>query len=238
MATFTMYFHEAIELEPGILNRALTEYPIFNEDYREHLNKHILDYFHMREIGAETASMFELYLRRRMNLIMPIYNKHFETDLIAAGVDPLQTMSVQNTSTNEGTSTNSGESDSDSESAATSRAVNSSFPQQRLSGSSDYADSAQDTHSKTTANGKAKEKSETVQRSNADGKVTGSQGQTSVLLFQHRTTFVNVNQMILDDLEELFMSITSNGDGYAPSGMSGYGNGYGIFGYNGNTGFW
>ena len=212
MATFTMYYHEAIEAEPGILKKALTEYPIFNEGYRETLNKHIADWFWNREIGTETASMFELALRRKMNLIMPIYNKHFETDLIAAGVDPLQTMSVENKSTNEGTSVNSGESDSNSDSTATSRSVNSTFPQQRLSGSSDYADSAQDSHSATKANGLAKERSETVQRSNADGKVTGSQGQTSVLLFQHRTTFVNVNQMILDDLEELFMSVTSNGD--------------------------
>lgn len=237
MSSFTMYFKDAIEAEPGILTKALTEYPIFNEDYREILNQHIKDNFWNREIGQETPSMFELALRRKMNLIMPIYNKHFEVDLKAAGVDPLQTMKVTNKSSTLGTTVNAGESNSDSSSDAVSEAVNSTYPQSRINDGSQYADNAQNTKSKTTANGLAKEKSESIQKGDSDGEVTGSQGQTSMLLFQHRTTFVNVNQMILEELEELFMWVTSTGDEFSPRGI-GAGYGYGYFGYSGHSGLW
>lgn len=237
MATFTMYLHEALEAEPGIEAVALTEYPIFNERYRETLNKTIKDHFWNREIGQETPSMFELALRRKMNLIMPVYNKHFITDAIADGVDPLQTMKVNNKSTNTGTSTNTGESDSDSDSTAKSRTVALDYPQNQIDRSKEYASSAQESESATQAKGAARERSETQQQGKSDTEVTGSNGHASMLLFQHRTTFVNVNQMILEDLEELFMYVTSNGDEFSPRGMSlGYGNGY--FGYNGHTGFW
>lgn len=237
MATFTMYYHDAIEAEPGIVTKALTEYPIFNEDYRDHLNKTIADHFHNREIGFETPSMFELGLRRKMNLIMPVYNKHYITDALAAGVDPLQTMSMKNKSTNVGTTINTGESSNDSTSESKSRTVNQVFPQSRLADNGDYAESAQDSISNATAKADALEKSESQQKSDADGLVVGSQGQTSMLLFNHRTTFVNVDAMILDELEELFMSVTSNGDEFSPKGMS-YGYGNGFFGYNGHQGIW
>lgn len=235
MASLTMYLKDAIEAEPGILKKALTEYPIFNEAYRETLNKHILDNFWNREIGQETPSMFELALRRKMNLIMPIYNKHFEVDLLADGIDPMQTMSIENETATSGTTVNSGESDSDSTSDAESKAVNSTYPQSRILDGSEYADNAQDTASKTKANGKAREKSESQQKGDVSGKVTGSQGQTSMLLFQHRATFVNVNQMILEELEDLFLWITSTGDEFTPRG---YGVGYNGFAYNGHTGIW
>lgn len=238
MAGHTMYFKDAIEAEPGILTKALTDYPIFNEGYRETLNKHIMDNFWNREIGQETPSMFELALRRKMNLIMPIYNKHFEVDLKADGIDPLQTMRVTNKSTTTGTTVNEGESNSDSSSDAISNALNSTYPQSRIRDDLEYADNAQDTTSKTAAKGLAKEKSESIQKGDSDGEVTGSQGQTSMLLFQHRTTFVNVNQMILEELEELFMWVTSTGDEFSPKGIGAGYNGYGYFGYSGHSGAW
>ena len=36
----------------------LTDYPIFDEEYRETLNKNILDYYYISEIGFETPALF------------------------------------------------------------------------------------------------------------------------------------------------------------------------------------
>ena len=52
----------------------LSEYPIFDEDYRSALNDKIIDHFYFREIGFETAAQFQWYMRRTMNEIMPKYN--------------------------------------------------------------------------------------------------------------------------------------------------------------------
>ena len=218
MATFTMEYQDAILAEPGIETTALVEYPIFDEAYRVTLNKHIYDQFRHREIGMETASMFELALRRKMNQIMPVYNQHYLISLQAAGVDPLQTMSMKNSSATKGNTSSTGESTNKSNSDAKSRAVASEFPQQRLAGNKDYATNAQDNISDSQANGSGTEKSNLVQDGKTDGTVTGSQGQTSMLLFQHRQTLVNVDLMVLNELEELFMAVWSNGDEFTPRG--------------------
>lgn len=52
----------------------LNEYPMFDEEHRDILNKKILDEYYMSEIGFETAALFRHYLKSKMNLIMPKYN--------------------------------------------------------------------------------------------------------------------------------------------------------------------
>ena len=58
----------------------LNEYPIFDEEYRPVLNKAILDYYYMYEIGFETPYLFRHYLKSKMDLIMPKFNALFEAE--------------------------------------------------------------------------------------------------------------------------------------------------------------
>ncbi|MBO7693067.1 MAG: hypothetical protein J6T10_10595 [Methanobrevibacter sp.] len=55
-------------------NFGLTDYPIFDEDYRNILNENILYYYYEDEIGFETPELFKTYLNRTMDRIMPYYN--------------------------------------------------------------------------------------------------------------------------------------------------------------------
>lgn len=236
MATFTMYFKDVLEAEPEIKTKILAQYPIFSESYRERLNELITDRYWNREIGQETPSMFMLALKRKLNEIMPTYNEHYKTSLIAAGVDPLQTMSMENESGGKSKTESTGTSVSDSESKAASRAVASEFPQTTLSDDGDYASGSQDSTSGTTAKSKGDESGSTVQDSINTGTVKGSQGQTSMLLLQHRQTLVNVDLMVLNELEELFFGLWAAPDDFTIEGTRGYGIGFGygnIFG-----GFW
>ena len=54
-------------------------YPIFDEDYRNVLETKILKHFYTREIGEETVGLWKLRLNRKLNEIMPYYNKLYET---------------------------------------------------------------------------------------------------------------------------------------------------------------
>ena len=235
MSSFTTSFKDALEFDPTIESVILTEYPIYNEEYRPHLNMLIKDQYWNREIGQETVSMFKLALKRKLDQIMPYYNEQYRTSLIQAKIDPLQTLRIDNSGTNTGTTDSVSGSDSESGSDAKSRAVGSDFPQTSLSDQGDYASSSNDSTSKTTATSKANERAKSEQSGKSTGSVKGSQGHQSELLMRHRKAIVNVDVMLIDELDELFYGLFSTGDSFTQNtmiGYSGYGNGiYGIFGY-------
>lgn len=59
-----------------------TAFPIFDEDYRLPLENKILKHYYTREICEETVGLWKLRLDERMNLIMPYYNKLYESALL------------------------------------------------------------------------------------------------------------------------------------------------------------
>lgn len=59
-------------------------YPIFDESYRNVLETKILKHYYTREIGEETVGLWKLRLNRKLNEIMPYYNKLYE-----AGIEDL-----------------------------------------------------------------------------------------------------------------------------------------------------
>lgn len=50
-------------------------YPIFDENYKQHLEEKILRHFYTREICVETYGLWKLRLEDKMNEIMPYYNQ-------------------------------------------------------------------------------------------------------------------------------------------------------------------
>ena len=77
-----------------ILDRAVPkifdfEWPIFDEEYRVPLEKKILRYFYTREIGCETYGHWKLMLQNKLCEIMPYYNQLYKSELLMAGVNPL-----------------------------------------------------------------------------------------------------------------------------------------------------
>ncbi len=88
MANYTIELHKLIEMGfPLPLGK--NDYPIFDENHRAILNDKIIAHYYFREIGQETPSRFAFNLRRKMNEIMPYYNKLYESELIK--YDPLFT---------------------------------------------------------------------------------------------------------------------------------------------------
>lgn len=59
------------------------DFPIFSEDYRKPLCIKILRHFYTREICEETVGLWKLRLEDKMNMLMPFYNKLYESELIS-----------------------------------------------------------------------------------------------------------------------------------------------------------
>ncbi|WP_400224517.1 hypothetical protein [Methanobrevibacter smithii] len=98
----------------------MTNYPIFDENYRETLNNNILHHYYENEIGFETAPLFRFYLNQKLNEIMPYYNelykvqkKLIDENLLLNNVNLTEQLSSKNTTQTSSTSksTNNGTSD-------------------------------------------------------------------------------------------------------------------------------
>lgn len=230
MSTFTITLKRAMELDPEIESKILANYPLFDEGYREHLNEMIVDQFFNREIGQESISMFKLALKRKLAQKMPLYNQHYELSRVK--FDPLHTMSIKSVASGENVTDTQAESDNTSTSDAASRGVNQDFPQQALAGDMDYASSAQDQTSKTTAAATAAEKAKSKTQDNNLSETTGQHGHGAVLIYQYRQTLVNVDEMVLEELDSIFMQVWDNGDNFTNNNYSGVRTyGYNHFGF-------
>lgn len=112
MGKYTIALGELCELETGVpcgggyssikdtIEKAIPkvfdfEFPVFDEAYRNVLCAKILKHYWTREIGAETAGLFKLWLDTRMNEIMPYYNELYKSTLLE--FNPLYDVDIKTT---------------------------------------------------------------------------------------------------------------------------------------------
>ena len=57
-------------------------YPLFDQNYKSVIETKILRHFYTREIGAETVGLWKHFLCRKLNEIMPYYNKLYQSELL------------------------------------------------------------------------------------------------------------------------------------------------------------
>lgn len=229
MGTFTIPLKRVIELTGGSTivdvngltimtggNIGLSSYPIFKPEYKAGLDGKIIDRYWNREIGLESISMFQLAMRRKMNEIMPYYNKLYNSELIV--FDPLSTIDITSLTTGTGTQgiVSDSASNTTSNGVGSSRSVNSETPQTMLSGDADYATAASDTASVSdnTSSGTQNNTENQTSDTAGDTHTKGFQGLASDLIMRYRESLLNIDLMVLGELEELFMLIWDNGDTY------------------------
>lgn len=235
MSTITMTLQECITATGGITTvepdgvRVLTGgdigiqyYKTFIPAHKRYLDGLILDRYFMREIGVETPQLFSHLMRSKLNEIMPYYNKLYESETFA--FDPLTTIKlttkrelVQNQNVNVNTET-AAESANDTKS----RTIQSQFPQTMLSSMEDYATNGADTNSQNngSSNGNEVRESDSVTDENTDTTVDGYQAYPSNLIQQYRAIQLNIDLMIINELDENFMSLLNVGDTYTPQGFA------------------
>lgn len=88
------------------------DFPMYDESYRSVIETKILKHYYTREIGFETVGLWRLWLDKRLNEIMPYYNKLYESE--THDFDPFYDVNYSTTRSDKGThdetTTNIGES--------------------------------------------------------------------------------------------------------------------------------
>lgn len=93
------------------------QYPLYDPDHKEELEKKIIEHFYLREISAETPGLFKMFLRRTMNEIMPYFNQlYYSADL---EYNPLHDVDLTRTHSGLASGTSSNESDRAGQTAGT-----------------------------------------------------------------------------------------------------------------------
>lgn len=176
------------------------DFPIFDEAYRLPLEKKILKHYYTREISEETYGLWKLRLEDKMNLIMPYYNKLYDSDDLP--FDPFNDTDI--TKEHDGTD---GRTIGDSN---TQWRLFSDTPQGGINGITNDEDSvANNTYltdaTKVTNNG----------TQNIEGEInfteteTGKKGTKSysLLLEEYRKTFRRIDAELIAELEPLFFGL-------------------------------
>ncbi|MBR4486050.1 hypothetical protein IKS57_01595 [bacterium] len=199
MAHYTVTIKTLID---NNFNFGLNSYPIFDEEYRSTLNSNILNYYFESEIGVETPALFKKLLNDRMQLIMSKYNVMYQAQHELLQHDLLSNVNL--------TETYTGGSESESESTSTgkNRRLYQDTPQGKINMSdldvqqvyaTDYTIDQSNSGSSINDNS----------TSNYIKSIIGNNGNMyNVDVFnKFISSFTNIDQLIIDELSDLFMGI-------------------------------
>ena len=187
----------------------LKDYPIFDEEYRPHLNDMILKHYYMAEIGFETANLFKQYLNNKMNEIMPYYNMLYQIqgDLLKNGID----QNVNLTETYTHNVSTEGTSKSNSNSTNENKNVSQNTPQGNLTQQTinnfNYADSI----NMGSNNSNINDSSNTSGKSIEDyiKTIQGNNGNKYAyeVLIAVKNNLLSIDLEVINQLEDLFMGV-------------------------------
>lgn len=201
------------------------DFPLFDENYRSVLERKILLHFYTREIGLETVGLWKLKLMTKLNEMMPYYNQLYES--AALQFNPLYNFSYEKSykgnTDSDGSGSNSGSTDihNVTDNDNKSRRVFQDTPQGAVrledletesgayvtdithNGSTEKSDMTGNSTTSSDYTNKVKTLEEYTEI------VKGKQGSSSysALLKEFRETFLNIDMMIIEELEELFMQL-------------------------------
>lgn len=196
-------------------------YPIFDEAYKPVIETKILKHYYTREICCETYGRWKLFLDAKMNEIMPYYNQLYKSELLE--FNPLYDTDItrdhkkDNSGDSTGRGTANGKLNRNTGSNENFWEMYSDTPQGGLDGidSNTYLTNA--THRTDAITGTQNDTTNdttTTANQYADtedylehvvGKSPGIS--YSKMLSEYRDTFLNIDMMVINDLEDLFFSL-------------------------------
>jgi len=203
-------------------------FPIFDENYRNVLERKIITHYYTREIGFETVGLWKLKLYTKLNEIMPYYNKLYESELIK--FNPLYDVDLTRDHNKQGSGNNAkqGTGSSKNNGSLTSNNSNWDFYSDTPQGNIyDFPGESHDNttnemtyltnarkdvgnRSDTTANTSTANTSESGNFSNTEDYLEHVKGKNpgrsyASLIKEYREIFLNIDMDIINDLSDLFM---------------------------------
>lgn len=194
---------------------------IFDESYREVICSKILKHYYLREICSEVVGIWKLWMNERLEMIMPYYNKLYESARLE--FDPLKdanySRSYDKTGGRKSEGSNTGSGENKEERTNTSKNVDkySETPQGGLSNveSGTYLTNArivENTGSGSITNNSKSNSSYNDNENTTEKYVESIVGKTggksySKMLSEYRETLLNIDAMVIDEFEDLFMGL-------------------------------
>lgn len=177
------------------------DYPIFDTGYRESLNNKIIRHYYMREICAETAERWKLFMRDTMFLIMPYYNQLYESEVLAKNMEPLGDRNMKRSEHAWGTSSSNGASSGNAQSVYNDTPSSEMIPQQIKNMQYATAVNLDENAAESNASGNYDNMMEKTE--------SGYSSSQASLLLLYRKTFLNIDRSVVEDVElsQCFMTI-------------------------------
>ena len=192
MGKYTLTIQEILSNNVNIFD---FDYSFYNESYKKGFEKKFLDRFLFDEIGAETVARFKHNLRTMLNEIMPYYTHLYETTIyeynpiLNYDVQEVITRDVSNEQEEEGTITDSNK--------------NYDTP---INFNGNYKNSPSNINdNENTNNVNRKGLVSELHKRNTTGNIGVMT--TQDLIMKERDIIINIDKLILDELNILFMGV-------------------------------
>lgn len=190
-------------------------FPIYDENYRKTLELKIVRHFYTREICCETVGRWKMFLRDRLNLIMPYYNDLYKSATLE--FNPLYDHDLTTTSNKSGSGSNSNSGSTSSNqttnNSSTDWNLHSDTPQGAITDLDEMnylSDATKGTDNSEQKSNGSSNTSTNGNYSNIEDYTQTVQGFTnppSELIKKYRETLINIDQLIINDLDDLFFGL-------------------------------
>lgn len=183
------------------------DYPLSDKVTKEDFECMILNHFLMRRIGFETVTAFRIQLNVKLNEIMPMYNKLFDS---LDGWNLFESGEVtERTGNNSHEITNTTENNSQTDSTQTSDRRNSELPQNQLSElrNGNYVSNYNYDQNNSSSNSTANLNSNTNDENDYTETIRRTPADKLSIFKEFQTNIKSIYTMIFDELECLFYQI-------------------------------
>ena len=185
------------------------DYNLYDNALKDAFQKKFIDHFYFYEIGLTPIARFKKALQIKLNDIFPYYKQLYQTELRSAEIDFMLNKDLKEEYTRQLTGNSSVNQSSTSTSNDTSLNINNDTPQNKIDDLDKYMTSASKNTDNSTMNSNG---TNTAENNSTETYSLVSQGNIGVtssaeLLEKWRSVLINIDQMIFEECNDLFMLI-------------------------------
>ena len=185
------------------------EYNLYDNELKSVFEKKFIDHFYFYEIGLTPIARFKKALQIKLNDIYPYFKQLYQTELRCNDIDFMLNKDLKEQYTRELTGNSSVNQSSTSTTNDTSLNINNDTPQNKIDDLDQFMTSASKNtdNSSMTSNG-----TNSAENNSTETYSLVSQGNIGVtssaeLLEKWRSVLINIDQMIFEECNDLFMLI-------------------------------
>ena len=185
------------------------QYNLYDNELKSVFEKKFIDHFYFYEIGLTPIARFKKALQIKLNDIFPYYKQLYQTELKTAEIDFMLNKDLKEEYTRQLTGNSSVNQSSTSSSNDTTLNINNDTPQNKIDDLDKYMTSASKNTDNSTMNSNG---TNTAENNSTETYSLLSQGNIGVtssaeLLEKWRNVLINIDQMIFEECNDLFMLI-------------------------------